>query len=114
MVRYFEEAGGTWQISQAMRAAVRFQPQSLASRPPGPGKFDVILCRNVLLYFGQTQREETFGRLADACAPDGLLVLGAGETVIGQTARFEADKAYRGFYRLAGTSAQTRRTAARA
>lgn len=116
MVRHFTEENGAWRVSDALRAAVRFQAQSLAERAPGPGTFDVILCRNVLLYFGASERRAAFSRLAEACAPDGALMLGAGETVIGQTDCFESDKTCRGMYRLkpAAAEAAPRRRAARA
>lgn len=114
MVHHFREEDGAWRVSDDLRAAVRFQAQSLAERPPGPGAFDVILCRNVLLYFGASERRAAFSRLAEALAPDGALMLGAGETVIGQTDRFEADPDRRGVYRLLDTAAPRRRASDRA
>ena len=75
----------------------------MLEQPPHPGKFDIILCRNVLLYLNQERRGLVFDRIADAMAPDGWLMLGAGETVIGQTRRFEADADARGLYRRTGT-----------
>ncbi len=68
-----------------------------------------MLCRNVLLYLNNDRRREAFDRLGDQLAPDGALMLGAGETVIGQTERFAADRECRGFYRLAETPAADRR-----
>ena len=102
MVRHFTEENGAWRVRDELRAAVRFQAQPLAEHPPGPGVFDVILCRNVLLYFGAPERRAAFSQLAGALAPDGALVLGAGETVMDQTDRFQADAECRGLYRLAG------------
>jgi chemotaxis protein methyltransferase CheR len=66
--------------------------------PPSPARFDIILCRNVLLYFSEPVRRTVFARLADAAAPDALLMLGAGETVIGQTSAFVSDPDCRGLY----------------
>ena len=62
------------------------------------GRFDVILCRNVLLYFSLDLRRKVLARLAEALRPGGLLVLGAGETVIGQTDAFRPSQRYRGLY----------------
>ena len=107
MIRWFEElGGGDWRISQKLRDKVRFEVRSLIEPPPHPARFDVILCRNVLLYFTAEMRRLAFGRLAEAIAPDGSLMLGAGETVIGQTNRFVSDPDCRGLYRAAEPEAE--------
>jgi chemotaxis protein methyltransferase CheR len=99
MIRWFgEEGGGQWRISDRLRKAVRFEVRSIAERPPLPARFDIILCRNLLLYFADSMRRLAFTRLADSIAPDGCLMLGAGETVIGQTDRFVSDPDSRGLY----------------
>ncbi len=98
MLRRFEQDGETWQASDDLRKAVRFRIHNLLDPPP-MGQFDVVLCRNVLLYFSPAVRSLVFGRLAGAIAPDGLLMLGAGETVMGQTDQFVSDYECRGFYR---------------
>lgn len=99
MVRWFEEgADGAWRIAEPLRRAVRFEARPLAAPPPAPGLFDIILCRNVLLYFPPALRARMFDRLADAIRPGGALMLGAGETVIGQTGRFLSDPDNRGLY----------------
>ena len=86
MIRWFEElGGGDWRISPKLRERVRFEVRNIIEPPPHPGRFDIILCRNVLLYFAPDMRRLAFNRLAEAVAPDGALMLGAGETVIGQT-----------------------------
>ena len=106
MIRWFEElGGGDWRISAKLRERVRFDIRNLTEPPPHPGKFDVILCRNVLLYFAPDMRRLAFGRLAEAMAGDGTLMLGAGETVIGQTERFVSDPENRGLYRSSATQA---------
>ncbi|WP_243450998.1 protein-glutamate O-methyltransferase CheR [Sphingosinicella sp. CPCC 101087] len=99
MIRYFEEVGGReWKVAPALRQAVRFEQASISDPPPRPGRFDIVLCRNVLLYFTTEMRRLAFTRLAQAIAPDGSLMLGAGETVIGQTDRFVSDPENRGLY----------------
>lgn len=99
MIRWFEElGGGDWKIAPQLRAAVRFEARNIIERPPEPGRFDVILCRNLLLYFSPDMRRLAFNRLAEAIADDGTLMLGAGETVIGQTERFVSDPDCRGLY----------------
>lgn len=99
MIRWFKEEGdGTWRISDKLKQMVRFEVRGITDRAPMPGKFDIILCRNVLLYFAPDMRRLAFARLADSIRPDGELMLGAGETVIGQTDRFASDPATRGLY----------------
>ncbi|MFC7537455.1 CheR family methyltransferase [Sphingomonas sp. GCM10030256] len=99
MVRWFEEGSDGWRAVEQLRRSVRFQVHNLLETPPHPAQFDIILCRNVLLYLNEKTRAAAFDRLASALAADGWLMLGAGETVIGQTARLEADKDARGLYR---------------
>jgi chemotaxis protein methyltransferase CheR len=99
MIRWFEECDNGWRAVEPLRRMVRFQVQNLLEPPPHPGAFDIILCRNVLLYLNSERRGQVFDRIAGAMAPDGWLMLGAGETVIGQTRRFEADPDARGLYR---------------
>ncbi|WP_226699272.1 CheR family methyltransferase [Qipengyuania gaetbuli] len=89
MLNFFSEMKGGWQASDRIRGMVRFEQQNVLDFPPMPGRFDLVLCRNVLLYFAPETRRSAFDRLASAVAPDGFLMLGAGETVVGQTERFE-------------------------
>jgi chemotaxis protein methyltransferase CheR len=99
MIRWFkEEQGAGWRIASSLRDRVRFQVHSLREGVPAPGSFDVILCRNVLLYFGKETRKAVFDKLAAASAPDACLVLGAAETVIGHTNAFYPDPEFRGLY----------------
>lgn len=110
MIRWFTEEEDGWRVAEQLKKSVRFAVHNLLeSTPPSPGKFDIVLCRNVLLYLSNDRRREAFERLADQLAPDGAMMLGAGETVIGQTERFAADRDCRGFYRLADTSHADRR-----
>ena len=98
MLRYFRKEGEQWRIDPAIRRMVRFQAHNLVEQPP-LGLFDLILCRNVLLYFSGDVRRLVLGRLAGAIAPDGVLMLGAGETVIGNSDAFVSDYEARGLYR---------------
>ncbi len=110
MIRWFAECEDGWRAAEALRRQVRFQVHNILEPPPHPGQFDVILCRNVLLYLSPEKRTAAFERLASALAPDGALMLGAGETVIGQTTRFAADRATRGLYRLSEAANADRRS----
>jgi len=111
MIRWFEETPDGWRAVEPLRKHVRFQVHNLLEPAPHPREFDIVLCRNVLLYLNAERKAQVFDRMADAMAPDGWLMLGAGETVIGQTRRFEADTASRGLYRLADQPIERRATA---
>ena len=102
MIKWFEEVAEGWRAVEALRRPVRFQVHNLLEPAPHPGDFDVVLCRNVLLYLSPEKKALAFERIAGAMAEDGWLMLGAGETVIGQTSRLGADPSARGLYRLKG------------
>ena len=98
MMRWFEEEPGQqWRVVRQLRDAVRFQIHNLLEAPP-KSRFDIILCRNVLLYFPTETQRSVFARLAEASAPDATLMLGAGETMIGQSDEFAPDTENRGLY----------------
>jgi chemotaxis protein methyltransferase CheR len=99
MIRWFEETPTGWRAAEGLRRPIRFQVHNLLETPPHPGRFDLILCRNVLLYLEEKTRRKAFERLSGALAPDGWLMLGAGETVIGQAPTLESDREVRGLYR---------------
>lgn len=103
-IRWFREDEEGWQANDALERKVRFEQRNLLDPAPSGGPFDLVLCRNVLLYLNQERRGIAFDRIADAIADDGTLLLGAGETVIGQTQRFEADTNARGVYRPTGVA----------
>lgn len=102
MIRWFEESAEGWRAVEAVRRPVRFQVHNILEPGPHPGDFDIVLCRNVLLYLSPEKKTLAFERIASAMAADGWLMLGAGETVIGQTTRLGADINARGLYRLSG------------
>ena len=106
MIKWFEECSDGWRAIESLRTPVRFQVHNLLEPPPHPGGFDIVLCRNVLLYLSPDKKSIAFERLASAMAEDGWLMLGAGETVIGQTSKLGADIKARGLYRLVGDGAR--------
>lgn len=112
MMSWFDGGEGDWAANPELIRKVQFRQQNLAGDPPPPGKFDIVLCRNVLLYFSGALRRQVFDTLAKAVRPGGLLVLGAGETVIGQTEHFTPSERFRGFYHLAEAAAEGRQAAA--
>jgi chemotaxis protein methyltransferase CheR len=102
MIKWFEECPDGWRAVEPLRKPVRYQVHNLLEPAPHPGGFDIVLCRNVLLYLSPDKKALAFERLAGAMAEDGWLMLGAGETVIGQSTKLGADIKARGLYRLVG------------
>jgi chemotaxis protein methyltransferase CheR len=102
LVKYFKQNGEFWQISPELRAMVQHRQLNLLHDFSQLGTFDVIFCRNVLIYFDQDTKINIFGRLAKAMEGDGFLVLGAAETVVGLTDVFKPFPDKRGLYRPSG------------
>lgn len=100
LVKYFTQVGESWQISPEIRGMVQHRQLNLLQDFSHLGKFDVIFCRNVLIYFDQDTKTGIFGRLAKALEPDGMLLLGAAETVVGISAAFRPHPDRRGLYLL--------------
>jgi chemotaxis protein methyltransferase CheR len=96
MLRWFREDGDDWVADPALARDIRFGEHDV--RLPAPGRFDLILCRNVLMYFPVPVRTQVFDHLAAALDPGGILMLGAGETVLGQTELFSPHPTMRGLY----------------
>ena len=111
MIKWFEECADGWRAVEALRKPVRFQVHNLLEPAPHPGDFDVVLCRNVMLYLSPEKKALAFERIAGAMAEDGWLMLGAGETVIGQTKKLGADVSARGLYRLIGDGSRVEKRA---
>jgi chemotaxis protein methyltransferase CheR len=99
LVRYFKQTGELWQINADIRAMVHHRQLNLLHDFSQLGAFDVIFCRNVLIYFDQETKVNIFNRLANVIEPDGFLVLGAAETVVGLTDVFKPFPERRGLYR---------------
>jgi chemotaxis protein methyltransferase CheR len=88
MLGFFTETPEGWQARDNLRQMVRYEVHNVLHPAPYPGQFDLIFCRNVLLYFDGSVRSRAFARLAEALAPDGKLLLGGGETVLEKGAYF--------------------------
>jgi chemotaxis protein methyltransferase CheR len=112
LVKYFKQNGELWQISPDIRAMVQHRQLNLLHDFSQLGTFDVVFCRNVLIYFDQDTKINIFGRLARAMESDGFLVLGAAETVVGLTDVFKPFPDKRGLYRPSGARTATPEAAA--
>jgi chemotaxis protein methyltransferase CheR len=98
LVKYFSQKGDTWQVAPEIRAMVQFRPFNLLHGFAPLGRFDVVFCRNVLIYFDQKTKIDILHRIARLLPPDGYMVLGAAETMVGLTGAFKATADCRGVY----------------
>jgi chemotaxis protein methyltransferase CheR len=98
LIKYFRQEGEMWQIAPEIRAMVKYRQLNLLSDFSDLGTFDLIFCRNVLIYFDQATKVDVLDRLAEVIADDGYLVLGAAETVVGLTDSFKVSPQSRGLY----------------
>jgi chemotaxis protein methyltransferase CheR len=98
LVKHFTQINETWQLSPEIRAMVQFKQLNLLHDFSSLGTFDIIFCRNVLIYFDQDTKVNVFNRLAKVIETDGFLVLGAAETVVGLSAGFNPYPERRGLY----------------
>jgi chemotaxis protein methyltransferase CheR len=112
LVKYFKQTGELWQINSDIRGMVQHRQLNLLHDFTCLGKFDIIFCRNVLIYFDQETKVNIFNRLAKVIEPDGFLVLGAAETVVGLTDVFKPFPERRGLYRPNAPSAAPGRMSA--
>lgn len=99
MLRWMEPEGEDWRIKPALRGMIDFRVDNLVAPQAPAGSYDLILCRNVLLYFTAERKRDLFAALARHSAPGGWLLLGAGETTIDLTTDFAACAEHRGAYR---------------
>jgi len=86
--RYFDTVDTYWRVKDELRALVSFRKLNLLEPLVGLGKFDIIFCRNVAIYFSQQDRTRLFDRLADHLHPTGALVIGATESLRGVSTRY--------------------------
>jgi chemotaxis protein methyltransferase CheR len=98
LVKYFTQKGELWQINADIRAMVQHRQLNLLQDFSHLGKFDIIFCRNVLIYFDLATKLSIFERLSKMTEPDGMLMLGAAETVVGVTDAFRPYPDRRGLY----------------
>jgi chemotaxis protein methyltransferase CheR len=112
LVKHFTQNGDTWQIAPEIRAMVQYRQLNLLADFSHLGMFDVVFCRNVLIYFDQETKIGVLNRIARLLEPDGFLMLGAAETVVGLTEAFKPMPDKRGLY-VPGKSADAARPFAR-
>jgi chemotaxis protein methyltransferase CheR len=81
-------SGGDWKIKDEIRSVVSFRKMNLMQPFTGMGKFDIIFCRNVAIYFTLEDRKKLFDKIADTLEPEGFLIIGSTESLTGVCPRF--------------------------
>ncbi len=104
LLKYFEKKDDMWQASSALRTMVQFKELNLLGDLQKMGKFDVVFCRNVLIYFDQETKGRVLDEISRMMPPDGILFLGGAETVLGISDKFKPVPGLRGVYCLQGSS----------
>jgi len=103
LTKYFSRNGDNWKIKDDIRAMVQFSKLNLLLPVNGLGKFDIVFCRNVAIYFDTEDRKKLFNKIADILEPDGYLIIGSTESLTGICPRFEPKRYIRSiFYQLKG------------
>ncbi|MFN4008881.1 MAG: CheR family methyltransferase [Pannonibacter sp.] len=100
LLKYFAQQGDLWQINPDLRAMIEWRKLNLLENFSHLGEFDIVFCRNVLIYFDQQTKIDILQRIAKMMPEDGFLVLGAAETVVGLTDAFQPVAGQRGLYQL--------------
>ena len=101
LLRYFTQNREDWQLSQNIRSKVTFRHFNLLDDYAALGKFDLIFCRNVLIYFEPNRKSDVLNRMSRLLAEDGVIVLGASESVLGLSTRLVSHPEHRGFFQFA-------------
>lgn len=105
--RYFSQLGADWRIKDEIRGLAQFKAMNLMKPFPDlGGRFDLIFCRNVAIYFSQADKIRLFQKIARVLQPDGYLIVGGSESLAGIAPDFESRNYLKGiFYQLSGHSA---------
>jgi chemotaxis protein methyltransferase CheR len=103
LLKYFKKQDDLWQIDAALRAMVQYREFNLLHDLKALGSFDVVFCRNVLIYFDQPTKTRVLDQISRLLPDDGLLFLGGAETVLGISEKFKPVAGQRGAYCLANS-----------
>lgn len=98
LIRHFDQEESYWRIKRELRQCVSFRPLNLLEDFSSLGQFDIVLCRNVLIYFDQPTKTRILHAMAKRIAPDGALLLGGAESVFGLCDAFQNLPGLRGVY----------------
>lgn len=104
LMKYFKQSGDKWEMDPAIRAMVKFEEFNLLDDPTRLGQFDIVFCRNVLIYLDQPTKTKVLEGIFRLMLPDSVLYMGGAETVMGVTEKFHPVNEYRGMYEVAGNA----------
>lgn len=104
LLKYFTKSGDQWQVNADIRAMITYRYLNLLDSFISLGRFDIVFCRNVLIYFDPPTKSDVLERISKLMAPDGHLFLGGAETVVGLTDCLRPNGDYRGLYHLKGST----------
>jgi chemotaxis protein methyltransferase CheR len=110
MLNYFDQCGENWTVKDKLRENIDFQSHNMLSPSRHLGQFDIILCRNMLMYLGEELRRRVLDSVSDRLAIDGLVMLGSAETVIGLSERLHSSREFRGFFERSDAQSISART----
>jgi chemotaxis protein methyltransferase CheR len=103
LLKYFHQHGTHWELDEKVRAMVEFQELNLAQPWPYLPRMDLVLIRNVMIYFAVPMKKTILGRVARLLRPDGYLLLGGAETTFGLDDSYRrVEQLKSGFYQLSG------------
>lgn len=101
LMKYFtQRPNNNWEINDSIKSMAKFTTGNLLTPFTGIGKFDIIFCRNVLIYFDAPTKTDVLERMAGVLTPPGYLFLGGSETTLGLTAKYKVNESYRGLFSL--------------
>lgn len=98
LMKYFEQKGDRWHIKQEIKSMVQYKYFNLLDPMTMLGKFDIIFCRNVLIYFDKEMKAKVLQNMSGLLPEDGFVILGGAETVLGITDAFKPMPNTRGIY----------------
>jgi chemotaxis protein methyltransferase CheR len=111
LLQHFTQEGDQWVVKPALRRWITFEPVNLLELKPRSATYDILFCRNVLIYFDIETKKKTIDTMATLVAPDGYFLLGGTETLLGLSQAFDAMPDQRGVYRPAGAASLPRLSA---
>jgi chemotaxis protein methyltransferase CheR len=98
LMKYFQQAGDKWEIDPSIRSMVEYREFNLLNDPNSLGQFDIVFCRNVLIYLDPPTKSRVLDNVWKQMPADGILYMGGAETVMGVTEKFQPVSEHRGMY----------------
>jgi chemotaxis protein methyltransferase CheR len=92
LTKYFDKQGDSYRIKDQIRAMSQFKKMNLMKPFVGIGQFDIILCRNVMIYFNTEDRKKIYHNISKVLKPDGYLLIGSTESLVNDTDLFDSKR----------------------